>query len=101
MPRQKKQYKHLNQVRYQGTPIANNTTPETANIVEISELPIDTNAVSENDNAINIAELSESNVLSERPIQLMSLNQILRQKRILSKFLNRQRTLMPYQKKIM
>jgi len=65
MPRQKKQYKHLNQVRYQGTPIANNTTPETANIVDISELPIDTNAVSENDNAINIAELSESNVLSE------------------------------------
>src|SRR6185312_7875730 len=65
MPRQKKQYKHLNQVRYQGTPIANNTTPETANIVDISELPMDTNAISENNNVINIAELSESNVLSD------------------------------------
>lgn len=64
MPRQKKQCRHLNQVR-QGTPIANNTTPGTANIVEISELPIDTNAVSKNDNTINIAELSKPNVLSE------------------------------------
>lgn len=68
MPLQRKQVRHLNQIRYRGDQsepeisITTNSISETANVVEISELSTDANIISENDSVI---ELSESNVVSE------------------------------------